>query len=56
MIDMKKFTIIMDNLQSHKTPNVKKWLEEQNGEVEFVFFPGHASWLNQIEIWFEELN
>jgi transposase len=52
----KKLTIILDNLQTHKTPNVKNWLKEQNGEVEFVFTPKLASWLNQIEIWFKELN
>ena len=52
----KKLTIILDNLQSHKTPNVVKWLGEQKGMVEFVFTPLHASWLNQIEIWFRELN
>lgn len=52
----KKLTIILDNLQSHKTPAVRRWLEEQKGEVEFVFTPLHASWLNQIEIWFRELH
>ncbi len=51
----KRLTIILDNLQSHKTPKVMKWLEEQKGEVEFVFTALHASWLNQIEIWFREL-
>lgn len=52
----KKVTIILDNLRSHKTPAVRKWLKEQKGDVEFVFTPLHASWLNQIEIWFRELN
>lgn len=52
----KKLTIIMDNLQSHKTPAVMKWLKEQKGMVEFIFTPKHASWLNQIEVWFKELN
>jgi len=52
----KKLTIIMDNLQSHKTPAVLEWLQQENGEVEFVFTPKHASWLNQIELWFKELN
>jgi transposase len=52
----KKLTIIMDNLQSHKTPAVQEWLKEQKGMVEFVFTPKHASWLNQIEVWFKELN
>lgn len=52
----KKLTIVLDNLSSHKTENVKEWLEKQRGEVEFVFTPTHASWLNQIELWFKELN
>ena len=52
----RKLTIIMDNLQSHKTPAVKKWLDGQKGMVEFIFTPKHASWLNQIEVWFKELN
>jgi transposase len=52
----KKLTIILDNLRSHKTPKVKEWFKEQKGEVEFVFTPKHASWLNQIEIWVKELN
>jgi len=51
-----KVIIVMDNLQSHKTPAVKKWLKKQNGMIEFVFTPTHASWLNQIELWFRELN
>ena len=51
-----KLTIILDNLQSHKTSNLKEWLKEQNDEVEFVFTPKDASCLNQIEIWFKELN
>jgi len=46
----------MDNLQSHKTPAVLEWLQQENGEVEFIFTPKHASWLNQIELWFKELN
>lgn len=52
----KKLTIVLDNLSSHKTENVKEWLKKQKGEVEFVFTPIHASWLNQIELWFKELN
>ncbi len=52
----KKLTIVLDNLSSYKTENLKEWLKKQNGEVEFVFTPTHASWLNQIELWFKELN
>jgi transposase len=51
-----KLTIILDNLRTHTTPAVKKWLKEHNGMVKFVFTPKHASWLNQIELWFRELN
>ena len=52
----KKLSILMDNLQSHKTPAVLEWVKQQNGEVELLFTPKHASWLNQIELWFKELN
>jgi len=52
----KKLKIILDNLSTHMTPAVKEWLENQEGMIEFIFLPKHASWLNQIEIWFRELN
>jgi len=51
----RKLYIILDNLNTHKTPLVKDWLAEQNGKVEFIFTPFHGSWLNQIEIWFNIL-
>jgi len=56
----KKLLIILDNLSSHKTPNVEKWLSTQinsKGEkmIRLVFLPKHASWLNQVEIWFSNL-
>lgn len=47
----RKLYVILDNLNTHKTPLVKDWLAEQNGKVEFIFTPFHGSWLNQIEIW-----
>ncbi len=51
----RKLYIILDNLNTHKTPLVKDWLTDQNGRVEFIFTPFHGSWLNQIEIWFNIL-
>jgi putative transposase len=43
--------IICDNYSAHKHKNVKQWLGQQEN-VYMHFTPTHASWLNQIEIWF----
>lgn len=48
--------IIVDNLSTHKHPEVKKWLKKRNGRIKFHFTPTHASWLNQIELWFSILS
>lgn len=45
---------ILDNLQVHKTPEVTAWLED-HPRWSFHFTPTHASWLNQIELWFSIL-
>ena len=47
--------IILDNLSIHTTPAVRAWLTAQDGRVRFEFLPLHASWLNQVEIWFSIL-
>lgn len=46
--------IIMDNYGTHKTPEVRKWLEKH---PRFVchFIPTSSSWLNLVERWFREL-
>lgn len=46
--------IIVDNLSVHKHENVRKWLAN-HPRIKFHFTPTHASWLNQIEIWFSIL-
>ena len=46
---------ILDNLQVHKTPEVVAWLEA-HPRWHFHFTPTHASWLNQIELWFSILS
>lgn len=50
----KDLHVILDNLQVHKTPEVNAWLE-RHPRFHFHFTPTHASWLNQIEIWFSIL-
>lgn len=46
---------ILDNLQVHKTAEVNAWLEA-HPRWHFHFTPTHASWLNQIELWFSILS
>lgn len=41
---------ILKNMKSRK-----KFLEAQDHRIRFVFTPRHASWLNQVEIWFSIL-
>jgi transposase len=45
---------ILDNLQVHKTPEVCAWLQT-HPRWHFHFTPTHASWLNQIELFFSIL-
>lgn len=47
----KDIHVILDNLSTHDTPQVRAWLE-RNQNVTFHFTPVGSSWLNQIEIWF----
>jgi transposase len=45
---------VADNLSTHTTQEVKDWLAE-HPRWELVFTPTHASWLNQVEIFFSIL-
>ena len=47
----KQIHVVLDNLSTHDTPQVRAWLEA-NPNVTFHFTPVGSSWLNQIEIWF----
>jgi transposase len=47
----KEIHIVLDNLSTPTTPDVKEWLEK-NPHVHFHFTPVGSSWLNQIETWF----
>ena len=45
--------VVLDNLKTHK-PKRDLWLARHKN-VHFHFTPTHASWLNQVEIWFSIL-
>lgn len=46
--------IVMDNLAAHDTDEIDAWFEE-HPRWQRHFTPKHASWLNQIECWFGQL-
>ena len=41
--------------QYHKAPEVKDWLAA-HPRFRFHFTPTHGSWLNQVELWFQQLS
>lgn len=50
--------IIWDNLNTHKDGPTKRWttFNERHGKrFHFTYTPIHASWLNQVEVWFSIL-
>lgn len=46
--------VVLDNLNTHK-PKRDLWLA-RHPNVHFHFTPTHASWINQVEIWFSILS
>jgi transposase len=52
--DKNEIHIIADNASTHKHDNVIEWLI-QHPKVQLHKTPIHASWLNQIELWFSIL-
>ena len=49
----KELHVVLDNLSTHK-PKHDRWLQ-QHPLVHFHYTPTHASWLNQVEVWFSIL-
>ena len=45
---------MLDNYATHKTPEVKRWLE-RHPRFQLHFIPTSGSWLNMVERWFGEL-
>ncbi len=46
--------VVLDNLNTHK-PKHDRWLQRHKN-VHLHYTPTHASWLNQIEVWFSKLS
>jgi len=52
--DQTELHVVLDNLNTHK-PKHDRWLA-RHPKVHLHYTPTHASWLNQIEIWFSKLS
>jgi Integrase core domain. len=50
----KEVHLIVDNFSAHTSGDVKKWAVGHK-RFRFYYTPTHASWLNQIELWFSIL-
>lgn len=48
-------TIVWDNLNIHKGHAWTEFNQRHGGRFRFLFTPLHASWVNQVEIWFSIL-
>jgi transposase len=46
--------VILDNLSTHKTPKVKRWLLRHR-RFHFHYTPTYGSWMNLVERWFSAL-
>lgn len=47
---------VLDNLNTHRGPEVAAWLAAHQQRFGFHFTPVHGSWINQIELWFSILS
>jgi len=47
--------LIVDNLNTHRGAHIDAWQTAHPGRLEIYYLPFHASWLNQIEMWFNTL-
>ena len=51
--------IVWDNLNTHYDGRDERWTrfnERHGGRFHFVYTPIHASWMNQVEVWFSILH
>lgn len=55
VVEGQEIVAVSDNLSTRRTNEVEEWLEE-HPRWRFQFTPTHASWLNQVEIFFSILH
>lgn len=55
VVEGQQIVAVSDNLSTRRTEEVQEWLQE-HPRWSFQFTPTHASWLNQIEIFFSILH
>jgi transposase len=48
--------VVADNLNTHYGPAVEAWNQARGGRFVFHYTPFHASWLNQVEVFFSILS
>lgn len=51
----KRITVVWDNLNIHAASKWEVFNRRHGGRFRFVYTPIHASWVNQVEIWFSIL-
>jgi transposase len=51
----KTLHIVADNYRTHKTEEVRNYLNSRPGRFVEHFIPTHSSWLNLVERWFGEI-
>jgi transposase len=47
--------LVVDNLNTHRGAHIDGWRAAHPGRLVIYYLPFHASWLNQIELWFNTL-
>lgn len=50
----KQLHFMVDNFTAHKHQEVREWAQKRR-RLTLQFTPTYASWLNQVEIWFNIL-
>lgn len=48
--------VVWDNLNTHCGDAWRRFSERHGGRFHFVYTPKHASWVNQVEVWFSILH
>jgi transposase len=54
----REICVVWDNLNTHYDGKDRRWTlfnERHGGRFRFVYTPIHASWMNQVEVWFSIL-